>query len=294
MIRFNASLKKAAMVPQPAIRLSRLQAGFTLIELMVGLLISIFIAAVAMTYMVSSSRMLTNQNSEDLIQESARFAFEIMSSTVRLASSNPTTNPNSTTEGISTSPQCTGGVDCNADGVGYDLDGTTINSDRIAVDYVTSNGATCTGDPINTETKLITVFFVEDLDGDGIPSLYCQAYRSQFDTIALDYVTYTAGNALPLIDGVDSLQVQYGVDSDGDNTIDRYSTYANVAAADIPNVRNIRIGLLISSGQSITTEQNTLDRSTRTYQLYESSISKTDGMLRRSFTTTVFIPNMTG
>lgn len=92
---------------------------------------------------------------------------------------------------------------------------------------------TCTGDVINTETKILTVFYVDDADADGIPSLYCQSYRAEFDAIALDYTTYTAGNALPLIDGVDSLQIQYGVDDDSNGSIDRYSTYANVAAADI-------------------------------------------------------------
>ena len=268
------------------------QRGFTLVELMIGLMLSIFISALSVTYMLSSSRMLTNQNSEDLIQENARFAFEMISSVARLANSNTSIHPDSTTEGITTEPECPGNVQCNTDNFGYTLGGTAYNSDRVAVDYITSIGTTCTGNAILDETKLLTVFYVDDVDGDGIPSLYCQSYRAEFDTIALDFDGYTAGTPVALIDGVDSLQVQYGVDDDGDNDVDRYSAYSNVAAADIANIRSLRVALLIGSGQSIVTEQNTLERLTRNYQVYESAVSKTDGVLRRIFSTTIFLPNL--
>ena len=56
------------------------QRGFTLVELLIGLGISLFVGLVAATYLVAASRTLASQSSEDLIQENARFALEIMSS----------------------------------------------------------------------------------------------------------------------------------------------------------------------------------------------------------------------
>lgn len=288
------------------------ESGFTLIELMVGLVISLFVSAVAMTYMVSSSRMLTNQNSEDLIQENARFAFEIMASAIRLGNSNSSTHAQAKTEGVSTEKVCTGSVECNEDSRSYTLGdpagtgrggrGLDYTADRIAIDYITSVGVSCTGSPITNEVKLVTVFFVDDIDGDGISSLYCQAYRGVFDTLALGYSTFNDdGAAVPLIDGVDSLQIQYGVDTDLNNNIDGYWSYNNydayidgldlIGGDVLPDVRAIRIGLLLSSGQSISTEENTLSRESRTYQLFESNYTRNDGVLRRTFSTTVYMPN---
>lgn len=272
------------------------QSGFTLVELLVGLVISIFIGAVAMTYLVTSARMLTNQNSEDLIQENARFAFEIMASSVRLGYSNNSLHAQAKTKGVPPEKVCDGDVECNTDGLNYTIAGTSYNSDRIATDYIGDDITTCTGEVINSERKIITVFYVADNDGDGISSLYCEAYVATFDTVELDYTTegFASLPAVPLIDGVDSLQVQYGVDVDTDESVDKYLTYTSVMAlpGGIPEIRAIRLGLLLSSGQSIVSEQNTLSRESRDYQLFESSFSRNDGVLRRIFTTTVFLPNL--
>jgi type IV pilus assembly protein PilW len=277
------------------VEVARRQSGFTLVELLIGMMISLFVSAVSMTYMVTSSRMLSNQNSEDLIQENARFAFELISSNIRLAGSNVSTHPNAEADGVFQEAQCAGTA-CTVDSLNYTLDSTSYNSDRVAFDYIIDTGTNCTGSAIVQEVKLVTIFFVADLEGDGISSLYCQALEAPFDVLSLDYSTYTTFAAVPIIDGVDSLQVQYGIDTGSDGTIDRYASYARVLAEglDMANLRAVRIGLLVSSGQQIQSEQDTIDEISRTYNLLDGTYTRNDGVLRRTFSTTVFLPNMAG
>jgi type IV pilus assembly protein PilW len=287
--------KTVTMSMKPNFEKVRHQAGFTLVELMIGMMISLFVSAVSMTYMVTSSRMLSNQNSEDLIQENARFAFELMSSNIRLAGSNVSTHPNAEANGVFQDAECAGAV-CTVDSLDYTIGTTSYDSDRVAFDYIIDNGTNCTGSAIIQEVKLVTVFFVADLENDGISSLYCQALEAPFDTLNLDYTTFTTFTAVPIIDGVDSLQVQYGIDTGADGTIDRYASYANVLAEglDLANLRAVRIGLLVSSGQQIQSEQSTIDETSRTYNLLDGTYTRNDGVLRRTFSTTVFLPNMAG
>lgn len=89
-------------------------------------------------------------------------------------------------------------------------------------------------------------------------------------------------NGQPIVTGVENLQIQYGLDTDGDSVVDRYVPANNVA--DFAQVMSIRIGLLVRSpdarnetaadynllGQSvaaasITAEANNLFPSRRVY-----------------------------
>ena len=289
MKQLNKNTRTASMV------FSQTELGFTLVELLVGLFISLFIVAGAATFLVTSSRTLVNQSSEDLIQENARFAFEIMSSNIRLAGLSQSTNLNVDSEGIFDNAICPidgGTSDCNNNGLMYTLNGDDIDYDSVGFDYIIDSGITCVGDTISQETKVITSFFVADLDGDNIASLYCRSFESQLNPITSNFDTFTEGDSSPLaiIDGIDSMQIQYGIDSNG-NGIERYSSYNNVTDADKPNVRAIKIGLLVSSGQTVVGEQNVVSNETRIYRLFDSVNDITDTLLRQIYSTTIFLPN---
>ena len=296
--------------------------GFSLVELLIGLTISLFVGAIAVGYLVSSSRSLTNQNSTDLIQENSRFAFEILSSEARLAGVNLSTVPeglNSTdvllVEGISTASICAATGDtapaasdteaCNVDNLGYTIGAKKYNSDRVAFDYATNIGTTCTNVDITTllidpnqPVSIVSVYWIADLDDDEIPSLYCQSYSSILSqNTNPSYSNYSpVGNATPLVDGIDSLQVQFGFDSDNDanNNIDAFTALGNVPAGNMDDIRAIKVGLLVNSGQVIDSEINTEGKKIRTYRVLDSAYttSATDGSLRQSVSTTIFFPNL--
>lgn len=111
-----------------------------------------------------------------------------------------------------------------------------------------------------------------------------------------DQLTNTAVPTLvveELIEGIESMQILYGEQLANDNV--RYVTANNVA--DFESVRNIKIGLLVSSNNEVSP---TLDNTT--YDLHGSSIApegtagaatthRIDRRLRRVFSTTVNIRN---
>ena len=281
------------------------QQGFTLIELLIGLLVGLFIIGISVAFLVTSSRTLVNQSTEDLIQENVRFAFEILSSNIRLMGFNDAPSQtifsnvvDTSVQGIFSTPICEGNMtNCTADSVNYHLNGQTIDSDSVAFDYILDNGTTCTGNPVTQEVKVVTVFFVDDIDGDGIASLNCRSFESQRDSISQNFIDYQEPQpALAIIDGIDSMQVQYGVDVDADNAVERYVTYNNlIAIATPPNVRAIKIGFLANSGQAIaedrTTERNIVGP--QNYQVLDGLNIFNDIILRQIYTTTIFLPNRT-
>lgn len=308
------------------------QKGFTLIELLVGLAIGLLVGFVSLNYLATSTRLLVNQNASDLIQENTRFAFDFLSSEVRLAGLNEATEVDKqnsegfqVVEGISTENICMADANdvpvdgetgpCNIDGETYTLGpveiggtpGLSINSDRIAIDYVTRDGTTCSGEIITQESSVITVYWVADIDQDSIPSLYCQSYVATFslDPAVRDYDDYRiSGTLTPLVDGVESLQVLYGVDADaddvdgagnptGDEGIESYDIYTT--GIGVENIRSVKIGLLVSSGQVIQRQQNS-ERAgiDRTYSVLgqDFTVLAADRIERKSLATTIHFQNL--
>lgn len=273
------------------------QKGFTLVELLVSMLIGLFVLGVAVSFLITSSRTLVNQSSEDLIQENARFAFEILSSNVRLMGLNQSVDPNVVIQGTFNNALCPNNQSCTANSVNYVLNNQVINSDSIAFDYVLNNGITCTGNQITQETKVVTVFFVGDLDGDGIASLNCRSFESQLDPFTSNFVNFVEPIGFgpsPIIDGIDSMQVQYGVDVNGNGSVDQYSSYNNVTVLQRPNIKSIKVGFLVNSGQAVLEDQvteNNQGLQQRTYQLLDGQNIFTDLVLRQAYSTTIFLPN---
>ena len=281
--------------------------GYTLVELMVGLSISLLTGAVAMTFIISSSRMLANQSAEDVIQENARFALEILASSVRLAGSNTSNDlqTQSLSQGVFRGSICgtNGNEACNQQNTAYQAGVQNVNqinatTDRLAVEYVTNTGRTCSGQAINFEQRVVHVFYVAE--NNGISSLYCQAYLSTLDFATQSFDTYnSAGNAVPLIEGVEMLQVQYGVDTDGtaEETIDRYVNFTTLSGntAWFDRIKAIKIGLLLSNSSESSANGivNTEISEARSYQLLDGSLTANDAILRQAVSTTVFLPNST-
>jgi type II secretory pathway pseudopilin PulG len=280
------------------------QSGLTLVELLVGLVLSVFIIGVAITYMVSSARTFRVQTNETLIQENARFALEVLSQNFRLAGLNGSNNFNNTMAVIyggakcpsteaSTAHNAAGNTACTKDGAD---DATDNNSDRIAIDYMVDASSSVVALVVNgcnsreitiaagTEARLASVFWSADIDGDGVRSLYCQTYNLGTET--------AEGIALPLIDGVDRLQFQYGVDSDGDGIIERYQSFTNLGAANTTDVRAIRVAMLLNGGANPDQNFDSETSQTRNYSLLDAVVSAfTDRQYRQIYSTTVLIPN---
>jgi len=279
--------------------------GFTLVELVVGLFLSIFIVGIAFTYFVSSSQTFRVQTSESIMQENARFAIEILTQNLRLAGLNPsndaglaenlgtilTANICSDTE-AGLADGANGGTQCTID----NLAGNPTSSDRISVAYILEADEAdisvrgCNNVDINVDlgerARLTNTLWSAPSPNNavnGARSLYCQTYN--LDT------NQAVGPPLPLVDGVDSIQFQYGVDTNGDGVVDRYQPIS--AVADLRTIKTVRAAMLVSNGLAIESSSNTEDvLVTRIYNLLDVvEITFNDRKPRQIFSTTVLIPN---
>lgn len=114
--------------------------------------------------------------------------------------------------------------------------------------------------------------------GEDINSLYIKARNLGGGTAPI---------ARELVEGVEDMQLTYGEDTDGDNSVDVYRTAANVG--DWSAVLSVRIELLMQSLEdNIVGSSGVLAQSSLTYN---GSTVAQDGRLRQVFSTAVAIRN---
>jgi type IV pilus assembly protein PilW len=90
-------------------------------------------------------------------------------------------------------------------------------------------------------------------------------------------------NPMELVEGVENMQVRYGLDTDADDIVDSYSTAD--AVADWSQVVSVEIRLLLE------TQDNNLTTASQTYTYNGATVTSPDSRLRRVFTTTVGVRN---
>ena len=128
-----------------------------------------------------------------------------------------------------------------------------------------------------------TVFYVaNDPNNQGRPSLYRNV---------LDASGTPISPAQPLVEGVETLQVFYGVDDSSDGIADRYSAANSLSVTTLPLVVSANINLLVH-GINATGTANDSSIDQDTYTLGETTFDPPDDRLkRRSFSTTIQLRN---
>lgn len=85
-----------------------------------------------------------------------------------------------------------------------------------------------------------------------------------------------------LIEGVEQMQLQFGVDVSGDGVIDHYATAE--AVADWQRVYSVNVAILVASN-------DTEESSARSFQLLDEVVRAQDNRMRRVFSTTTSLRN---
>lgn len=94
------------------------------------------------------------------------------------------------------------------------------------------------------------------------------------------------GTPVELVEGVEQLQITYGVDTNGDRSVDVYRAANQVNAAnDWPNVLSVQLSLVVRSGQDNVSD------TPQTYQFQNAAVVAADNRLRQVFTATVAVRN---
>jgi type IV pilus assembly protein PilW len=232
------------------------QRGFSIVELMIAGVLGLLLLAGVIQLFLGSNQNYTMQDELASMQEDGRFALMFLSDQIEM--------------GGWTDP--------------------AVSQILPAVDFTNS------ADGANDSIALSYMRVV-----DGVNNIDCNGavvasgiITNQFSVNANNELVCTgltgAGVAQPLIGGVESFQVLYGVETERvcpDGVVDRYMTRDEVNAAGLTrNVLSIRIGLLLGSGNSILPANMA-----ETFQVMDQATNYNDRILRRLFQNTVFMPN---
>ena len=140
--------------------------------------------------------------------------------------------------------------------------------------------ATSTAPYADLRNMLVHVYFVspDNKVGDGIPTLKLR----QLDPTTHVFVT------TPLVEGIDYMQLEYGLDTNGDGTADSYAEAP--AATDWPDVVAVKVNILARNTES--TKGHT---DTKTYSLGSAgTVSPNDNYKRHSYTQYIRLVNPAG
>jgi type IV pilus assembly protein PilW len=255
------------------------QRGLSLIELMIALVISLFLLLALFQIFQSNKQGFRVQEWQSRLQENARAASFLLSHNLHLA--------------------------------GYKTDST---ADNVNV-FTSTSGVILSGTAGGSTTTPDTVTFSFQDDssipvctGAAPPGSYAtpQVVTEQFlvnttnRTLSCTTTTggVTSGQQI-LIRNVDNMKILYGVDLDGDGSVDQYVKAGSVGNWD--TVRSIAIGLLLASGDpNATTEADRgevkPDNSPSSYTFFKGTsaqmtVSYTDRIQRRLVTRYISLEN---
>jgi type IV pilus assembly protein PilW len=231
----------------------RRQAGVQLVEVIVAMAIASIIALAISRAYIASTQIQTSQIGTMRLNETARFAFDLLGKELRHAGFS-----NTWQGGSNAQRYCTATIGSALNGlndVNGTIDPTTNNllggaytianrSDVIRVSYygedgsaVTSPMLDCHGYPIPSGVSIQETLFVAVDNATQEPSLYCDTSNAHANG---------APRALPLVTGVESMQLLYGLDANADGLIDQYVPW-NLVGANADLVTSVKVSLVVRS-----------------------------------------------
>ena len=253
---------------QTSLRLPvRRNQGFTLIELMVTLVISLLVLMAGISFYMMSRSSYDTINDNANLEERGNFALSVMMRLMRQTSYIPVINngggmmyvPDAMILGLDncSNPNDSETLACGA--------GTSINgSDAVLVRYFgvgqqaditlpDESVVDCSGQGVAGPTDIdsaasqrgLSILFIGN-GANGKPSLMCK-YR---DRAANGKESTTVFHTQELVPGVEAMQLLYGLSTNGDDVPDTYVTASTMNNSDWPNVRAVKIALVVRADAS--------------------------------------------
>ncbi len=228
------------------------QQGFTIIELMIAALLGLVLIGGMIQIFLGSSQTFRVQRAIGEVQDKGRTAMDFIGREIENAGFGGNGLVASAFSTLSQNVDFTAGT-TNGTGVG--------NNDSIRIQYTGTTD--CTGANIVAPFLVVNTF---DVNGD---ELRC--------------------NGQPLINGVESFHVLYGIDTDNDRFVDQYQTADRViASGNQTRVMAVRIGMIVAS-ENVRVFSDDISQNIKI--LDEAPLTKNDKRLRRKFTSTTMLAN---
>lgn len=285
------------------------QLGFTLIELMITLVLSLMITYAIAQVLISSNRTSVTADGMSQSQETGRFVMSYLANNIREAGLDAIPPLSATTEAFVSCSDFPGLMDFEIPGnhqCSFEtaLGGTQANinnlantGDRLAIAMIPSaplNAGVrdaalirdCTGaGGYDEEDIILNVFWVAP-DGNGMNSLFCRGHK--FNGTAI-----TESNPQQAIaNGVEAMHILYGyadsaLGASGQRNVSRYINAADVPPNSWDRVYAVKVSILTRSITAVT-NQNTLRR----YVLFDAApYLMTDSVSRQVFNSSFTINN---
>ncbi len=234
------------------------QNGFSLIEMMVAMIIGLFLMGGVLSVYISSIQSSRVNTALRTMQENGRFALSTLKNSIQLSGYINTYDPE---ERDKMEPFPAGG-----------------NDDELTIRYQADTD--CTG----ADTTVLA-------DPDtGVAENTIEVTATELRCTGN---AGGAGNPQTIVDGVDEIRILYGLDDDddADGIADRY-VKANTVDVDFGSpgwkkrVVSVRIALLMNSVNNVKPGVET-----KSYNLLDKTVTLTDSMLHKVFTTTILLRN---
>lgn len=275
---------------------TRRQSGLTLIELMISIVLGLLVVLAATALLVSSKSAYLSQDEGAQMQDTARFALENINRAVRQAGfenwdKDTQDAPIVTMPGMD--PNITGwdakSVSATSTAIDTPLSANVNGSDLLAVRFfgVSKPGTSvpdesifdCAGNGISgpatsssaDQDRGWSIYYVSNSTVDGVPELRCK-YRAEASGVF-------SWKSEAVARDVESFQVLYGVDTDGDRIANQFMTATQIRAKDTTlsltnkntywkKVVAIKVALLLRGSQTRKT-----NLTTQTYHLFGTMYS---------------------
>lgn len=255
------------------------QRGLSLVELMIGLTLGLILLLGIIQVFISSKQTFATNDAMAKLQENGRFALEFITQSARLAGY---IAPGSTlgrpfpVERTVCGVGNSGNNPCAVNGGGSDADVVAFTFEPPIIDGAKRD---CAGAVVPDNNLVVNTFYIIPADANNpTAALGCKSFNRTTNA------ALSAGQRL--IDGIDSLQVLYGVATGGNSqsvnqyvSADRVSNWGKVVA--------VRIAVLANSVDVL----NPAPVQRNYYLLDAAPFSSNDGRARQVFTTTVQFKN---
>jgi len=246
------------------------QKGLSLVELLVAMLLGLILTGGALQMMLSSQEIYQTTDTLSRIQENGRFTLNFLAKDIRMAGYNTTKDADGK---VFWDGACGASNPCTSNGGGS-------ASDQIGILMDPSNNLDCQGNAVAADdTVIANVYYIDDPDNDLISSLYCRGYDVSNDA--------WIANAQPLVDGVENMQILYGITDPVTNAITSYISSDDIG--DWASIGAVKVSVLLNNGQAAGNGNN----EARSFNLLDAdAIATLDQHNRQAFSTTIVINNI--
>ena len=258
------------------------QRGVTLVELMVSLVIGLIIMVGVTQIFVANRETYSIQESLGKLQENGQYAINFLVRELRQTGYYP--NPYGSVTGTKTAhEQLAFGAVLPISGI----EGGGSADDTLITAYYTTT-ADCIGDAPTGGATAAQAITPTALSAAGVPVPGIPA------AIAINRFNITNGasgrpslfcNGVEIAEGIESLQIRYGEDTDNDGFVDTYSTFDQVG--DMTTVMIVQVAILAA-----TVREPNREPDIKTYSLFGTIIDPVDdGRIRRVYSATIRLRN---